>query len=150
MNNPAPDFSLENQHGETVTLSSFRGKNVALVFFPLAFSGTCQGELCELRDNLNAFANDNVEVIAVSIDSKFALRAWADEQGYTFSLLSDRWPFGATAQAYGAFLDDKGIATRATFVIDAEGIVRAEIITEPGQARSLDSYLSAIKELVAA
>src|SRR5690606_26173393 len=135
---------------ETVSLSDYRGKNVALVFFPLAFSGVCQGELCELRDNLSLFSNDDVELLTISIDSKFALRAWAEEQGYQFTLLSDRWPFGAVAREYGVFLEDKGFATRASFLIDGAGVVRAEIIHAPNEARSLAAYTAALQELSAA
>lgn len=148
LNKPAPEFTLENQHGETISLSDFRGKNIALVFFPLAFSGLCQGELCELRDNLNVFEQDDVELVAISIDSKFSLRAWAEEQGYKFQLLSDRWPFGAVAQAYGAFLDDKGFATRASFLIDPAGIVRAELMNAPNEPRSIEAYTRALTALV--
>lgn len=148
LNQPAPEFSAENQHGETVTLSQYRGKNVALVFFPLAFSGICQDELCELRDNFEELSKGTVELIAISVDSKFALRAWAESQGYQFNLLSDRWPTGAIAREYGVFLSDRGIATRATFLIDAEGIIRAEIINSPSEARSLDKYREALTQLV--
>ena len=78
----APDFALVNQFGEQVLLSEFRGrKAVVLVFFPLAFSGTCTGELCELRDNLSLFTNDGVELLGISVDSRHALRAWGEQEG---------------------------------------------------------------------
>jgi mycoredoxin-dependent peroxiredoxin len=147
----APDFELSNQFGQPIRLSDFAGrKSVALVFFPLAFSGTCTGELCELRDNLDLFASDDVELLGISVDSKYSLRAWAEQEGYEFSLLADFWPHGQIAKEYGVFLEDKGFANRATFVIDEGGIIRESFITAPGEARSLDAYRAALEELHAA
>lgn len=144
----APDFELFNQFGERVQLSEFRGKkSVALVFFPLAFSGICSGELCELRDNLSLFTTNEVEVLGISVDSRHALRAWGEQEKYTFDLLADFWPHGAVAKEYGVFLEEKGFANRATFVIDPEGIIRASFITAPGEPRSLEAYRAAIGEL---
>lgn len=141
----APDFALANQFGQTVRLSDFRGvKAVTLVFFPVAFSRTCQGELCELRDNIELFADAGTELVAVSVDSKHALRAWAEEQGYRFTLLADFWPHGEVARAYGAFLEERGYANRATFVIDRDGVIRASFATAPGEARTLEQYREAI------
>jgi peroxiredoxin len=137
----APDFTLVDQHGEPVTLSSFRGsKNVVLLFFPYAFSGTCTGELCTIRDRLPTFDNDNVVTLAVSIDHKFSQRAFADRDGYTFPLLADFWPHGATAQAYGVFAEDKGAALRGTFIIDKAGVVRWSVLHGMGEARDADEY----------
>jgi peroxiredoxin len=147
----APDFELSNQFGELVRLSDFRGrKSVALVFFPLAFSGTCTGELCALRDNLSLFDAEDVELIGISVDSKFTLRAWAEAENYDFSLLADFWPHGEIAKEYGVFLDDKGFANRATFLIDENGVIRESFITAPGEARSLDAYRAALDEMHAA
>jgi len=144
----APDFTLTNQHGQDVTLSSFRGKSaVVLVFYPLAFSGICGGEMCELRDNIAMFRDQRVELLAISVDSRHTLRAWADAEGFDFSLLADFWPHGGVAQQYGVFLDDKGFANRATFVIGPEGVLRAQFVTEPGQPRSLADYRSALDAL---
>jgi len=144
----APDFTLSNQFGETVTLSEFRSvKPVVLVFFPLAFSGTCTGELCELRDNLALFISDDVELIGISVDNKASLRAWAEHENYRFDLLADFWPHGAVAREYGVFLDDKGYANRATFVIDASGVIRSMFVTAPGEPRPLASYVEALAEL---
>ncbi|PZQ87845.1 MAG: peroxiredoxin [Leifsonia xyli] len=145
----APDFDLPNQYGEHIRLSDFRGrKPVALVFFPLAFSSTCTGELCALRDNLEEFRTRGVELIGISVDSKAALRAWAEEEGYDFTLLADFWPHGAVAKEYGVFLEEKGFANRATFLIDVKGIIRASFITAPGQARSLEEYRAALDEML--
>ena len=144
----APDFSLKNQFGETITLSQFTGvKPVVLVFFPLAFSGICTGELCELRDNLAAFEADGIELIGISVDSHFTLRAWGDQEKYTFSLLSDFWPHGGVAQAYDVFVAEAGIANRATFVINRDGTIASSIVTAPGQAREFAAYLEAIKQV---
>ena len=147
-NTQAPDFELVNQFGERIQLSQFRGeKSVALVFFPLAFSGICTGELCELRDNLSLFAASGVELIGISVDSRHTLRAWGEQERYTFSLLADFWPHGAVAKEYGVFLEDRGSANRATFLIDQSGIIRASFISAPGEARSLDAYRAALGEL---
>ncbi|HXD61322.1 MAG TPA: peroxiredoxin [Lacisediminihabitans sp.] len=147
----APDFELANQFGEHVRLSDFRGKKpVALVFFPLAFSSTCTGELCELRDNLSLFAGSDAELLAISVDSKATLRAFADKEGYDFTLLADFWPHGAVAKEYGVFLEHKGFANRASFLIDVHGIIRASFITAPGEARSIEAYRAALAELAPA
>jgi peroxiredoxin len=144
----APDFELSNQFGELIRLSDFRGRRpVVLVFFPLAFTGICTGELCELRDNLPMFASDDVELIGISVDSKASLRAFAEQEGYDFTLLADFWPHGGVAQQYGVFVEERGIANRATFVIDTEGVIRASFVTAPGQARSLEEYTAALEHL---
>jgi peroxiredoxin len=144
----APDFELQNQFGETVRLSQFRGvKPVALVFFPLAFTGVCTGELCELRDNLGVFEQKGVELLAVSVDSKATLRVFAEREGYEFSLLADFWPHGAVAREYDVFLEERGTAGRATFVVDEGGIIRSRFATEAGTPRQLSSYLGALQEL---
>jgi mycoredoxin-dependent peroxiredoxin len=141
----APDFALENQFGQSVRLGDFRGvRPVTLVFFPLAFSRTCEGELCELRDNIALFADAGTELLGISVDSKHALRAWAEEQRYDFSLLADFWPHGEVARAYDVFLEDRGYANRATFVIDQDGVIRASFATRPGEARTLDQYREAL------
>jgi peroxiredoxin len=142
----APDFELSNQHGETVKLSDFRDKKaVVLVFYPLSFSGICTGELCEIRDNISVFQDQKVELLGVSVDSKFVQKQFADHENYQFSLLSDFWPHGQVAQEYGVFLADKGIATRATFVISREGVVVAKFVTSPGEPRSFSDYKRALE-----
>jgi mycoredoxin-dependent peroxiredoxin len=147
----APDFELPNQFGEHIRLSEFRGKKpVALVFFPLAFSSTCTSELCELRDNLSLFKDSGVELIGISVDSKASLRAWAEAEGYDFTLLADFWPHGDVAKEYGVFIEEKGFANRATFLIDIDGVIRASFITAPAQARSLEEYTAALRDLKAA
>ena len=144
----APDFELQNQHGETVRLSdALKSGPVALVFFPFAFSGICTGELCELRDNISAFTDHSVQLMGISVDSKFALKAWAEQERYDFSLLADFWPHGAVAQQYGVFLADNGFANRATFVIGQDSTIKAVFVTEPGQARDFEAYRAALAAL---
>ena len=145
----APDFDLANQFGEHIRLGEFRGKKpVALVFFPLAFSSTCTTELCTLRDNIAMFQSQGIELIGISVDSKATLRAFADKEGYDFTLLADFWPHGEVAKEYGVFLEQKGFANRATFLIDVDGVIRASFITAPGEARSLDEYKAAVHDLL--
>jgi peroxiredoxin len=144
----APDFLLKDQNNQEVRLSDFRGrKNVLLVFYPLAFTGTCQGELCSVRDNLNDFVNDEVQVLTVSVDSPFAHKVWADREGYEFPLLADFWPHGAVAQAYGVFNDERGFANRGTFLVDRDGVVRFAEMNMPGEARDQDAWRKALAQL---
>jgi peroxiredoxin len=141
----APDFTLRNQFGQTVSLAGFRGvTGLTLVFFPLALSRTCQGELCQLRDHPEVFRAADSRLLGISVDSKHALRAWAEEQSYEFPLLSDFWPHGEVARAYGAFLEEPGYAARATFVIDVDGVIRASFATGPGEPRSIQQYRTAL------
>jgi mycoredoxin-dependent peroxiredoxin len=145
---PAPDFSLVNQFGETVSLSSFKGKkNVVVLFYPFAFSGICTGELCALRDDLSAFHNDDAELVAISCDPMYSLKAYGEAEGYSFQLLADFWPHGDVAKSYGVFLEEKGFATRGTFIIDKEGILRWQVVNGPGEARDVADYKEALAAL---
>ncbi len=144
----APDFTLKSQHGEDITLSAFRGEaNVLLVFFPFAFSGICTGELGEIRDNAGVFEGDGVQVLAVSCDHFFANRAFADRDEYAFPILSDFWPHGEVAKAYGTFNDDAGVPNRGTYLIDREGAVRWMVQKGIGEPRDLADYRTAVAEL---
>ncbi|MGQ0842026.1 peroxiredoxin [Actinokineospora sp.] len=144
----APDFTLNDSNKQPVTLSSFQGaKNVLLVFYPFAFSGICTGELCQVRDELAEYSDSNVQVIGVSVDTPFSLKAWADQQGYEFPLLSDFWPHGEVAKTYGVFNEDHGLAVRGTFLIDTEGVVRFVEINGPGEARDQDAWKKAVSAL---
>ncbi len=145
---PAPEFELSNQHGEKVSLASFKGqKNVVVLFYPFAFSGTCTGELCAIRDDLNSFQNDNVQLVAISCDPMFAQRAFSEKENYTFPVLADFWPHGVAAKAYGVFDDARGCAIRGTFVIDKAGVLRWQIVNGLGDARNLADYKVAISAL---
>jgi len=144
----APDFELQDQHGTPVKLSSFRGqKNVVLVFYPLAFSGVCTGELCSIRDNFPEISRDDVQLLTVSVDSGFSHRAWGDAEHYEFPLLSDFWPHGAVAKSYGVFDENMGVATRGTFVIDKNGLVRWKVVNPIPQARDIAEYQKALAAL---
>ena len=144
----APDFELSDQHGEKVSLSSFKGKkNVVVLFIPFAFTGTCTGELCALRDDLAPFQNDNVQLLAISCDSMFTQRIFAEQEGYKYPVLADFWPHGAAAKAYGIFNEELGCAMRGTFIIDKEGILRWQIVNGLGDARNIADYKTAISAL---
>ena len=144
----APDFELKNQYGELVKLSSFKGeKNVVVLFIPFAFTGTCTGELCAIRDDLAAFQNDNVQVLAISCDSPFTQKIFAEQEGYKFPVLADFWPHGAAAKAYGIFNEDLGCALRGTFIIDKSGVIRWAVVNGLGDARNNGDYKAAIAAL---
>ena len=144
----APDFELKDQNGAKVKLSSFKGeKNVVVLFIPFSFTGTCTGELCAMRDDLKPFQNDEVQLLAISCDPMYSNKAFAIQEGYKFPVLSDFWPHGATAQAYGIFNADLGCALRGTFIIDKQGIIRWSVVNGLGDARNNGDYKSAIAAL---
>jgi peroxiredoxin len=143
---PAPDFTLQDQYGQDT--SPVPGRPVLLVFYPLAFSGVCSGELAELSARHPEFADLGAEVMAVSVDSVFALRTWSDREGFPFPLLSDFWPHGGVARAYGVFDPERGTARRGTFLIDAGGVVRWSTLTGFSEPRDVDEYLRRLRELV--
>jgi peroxiredoxin len=146
--NLAPDFQLKDQHGSPVTLSGLRGKkNVVLVFYPLAFSGVCSSEMRGMRDSFPEANRDDVELLTVSVDSVYAHRKWADLENYEFGMLSDFWPHGAVAKSYGVFDEARGLATRGTFIIDKNGVVRWKVVNAIPQARDLADYQKALAEL---
>lgn len=145
---PAPDFALRDQHGQTVRLSDLRGrKAVLLVFYPWAFSGVCGGELTALQAALDDLVADDLEVLTVSTDSMYALRAFADQQGFTFPMLSDFWPHGEVAEAYGVLHPEIGIALRGSFLVDRDGAVRWTVVKGITDARDVDDYRKAIADL---
>lgn len=141
---PAPAFSLLDQHGRTVTLDSFAGVAVLLVFIPFAFSDTCTNELVDLRGAADLLGSDEVKVVVISCDSIYTLKAWAESHAYDGGILADFWPHGEAARAYGVFNADKGLANRGSFLIDATGIVRWVIVSSLGRARDLDDYRAAL------
>lgn len=146
---PAPEFTLKDQNGNDVALADFRGKQaVALVFYPFTFTGVCEGELCRIRDDYSQFENAGVQVLAISCDSRHAQRVWAEQQGFNFPVLSDFWPHGAVAKAYGVFNEELGCAIRATFLIDRDGVIIDEFRTDSlGTAREADRYTEALAKL---
>lgn len=145
----APEFTLKDQQGNEVSLASFRGERaVVLVFYPFTFSGICEGELCSLRDDLSSFETNAAQVLAISCDSRHSQRVWSEQQGYTFPVLSDHWPHGEVARAYGVFNDAFGCANRATFVIDRGGVI-VDAFTTPDLATPRDpaAYAAALAKL---
>jgi peroxiredoxin len=144
----APDFALKDQNNQLVRLADFGSrKAVLLVFYPLAFTGTCQGELSEARANLSDYVNETVQLVTVSVDSVYSHKVWADREGFEFPLLADFWPHGAVAQAYGVFNSAAGFANRGTFLIDRDGVIRFAEMLGPGGARDQKAWLAALAEL---
>jgi peroxiredoxin len=145
---PAPDFQLRDQFGQEVTLSSFAEKKaVALVFFPWAFSNVCTSEMAGIRDRLADFLTFDTEVLAISTDPTYSLRVFADTDGLNFPLLSDFWPHGAVASAYGVFDAELGVAQRSSFVIDRRGIIRWSVHNALPDGRDLEEHLAHLHHL---
>lgn len=145
---PAPDFELRDQTGQPVRLSDYRGKKaVVLVFYPFAFTRTCESELCGIRDRIEVFRNDDVETMTVSVDSPAVLRAWAAREGFEFTLLADFWPHGEVARTYGVFNEHVGAAERGTFVIDRDGTLIYKEHSGIGEHRDLDQWEAALREI---
>lgn len=142
---PAPDFTLRDQNQQPVTLSDYRAaKNVLVVFFPLAFTGICQGELDRLRDHLPDYENDDSVALAISVGPPPTHKIWATQSGFLFPVLSDFWPHGAVSQDYGVFNDDTGFSNRGTFVIDRSGVIRFAEMKQPGESRDQQLWLDAL------
>ena len=141
---PAPDFTLVDQEGESWTLSDKRGRNLVLVFYPLDFSPTCTGELKELAATADRYEAAGAEVVGISVDSRWTHRAFRRDEGLAATLLADFNPKGEVARLYGAYLDALGFADRATFVIDSAGVVRHVTRTSPRESRDADEYLAAL------
>ena len=144
----APDFELADQDRKPVRLSSFRGeKNVVLVFYPLAFTGVCQAEMCAIRDSIEDFSGDDVVTLAISCDSTAVHKKWAEEQGYTFPLLADFWPHGEVARSYGVLNEDIGLALRGTFIVDKTGHVAYKVVNAIPDARDQQEYKKVLASL---
>jgi peroxiredoxin len=144
----APAFSGTDQHGEAVSLEGYAGTPVLLVFYPFTFTGICEGELCRLRDDHSQFEAAGVQIVAVSCDPAPSQKRWAEEQGWTFPVISDFWPHGAIAQAYGVFNEERGCAWRATILIGADGTVVDTFSTDSlGTPREAERYTEALAKL---
>lgn len=142
----APEFTLKDYNNQKVSLSSFQGRApVLLVFYPFAFSGLCTGELCRLRDDFSSF--EGVQVLGVSVDTPYSLKVWAEQENFQFPLLSDFWPHGGVAQAYGVFNEAAGMANRGTFLVGEDGVVRFAEINHPGEVRDQEAWKKAITSL---
>jgi mycoredoxin-dependent peroxiredoxin len=145
---PAPDFTLSDQNGRAVTLSTFRdARNVLVVFFPLAFTAICQGELSEIQDHLSDYVNADTATLAISVGPPPSHKVWATQSGFTFPVLSDFWPHGAVAKEYGVFNDASGFANRGTFVVDHSGVIRFAECKQPGEPRDQQVWTDALAAL---
>ena len=149
LGSPAPDFTLRDQFGQDVTLSSYRGqKAVALVFYPYAFSGVCTGEMAGIRDRLAEFMTFDSEVLAISCDPKYALRAFADSDGLNFPLLSDFWPHGAVCRAFDVFDERVGSPRRSSYVVDKAGMLTWAVHHDNPEGRDLDEHVRQLRAVV--
>ncbi len=148
----APDFLLFNSDKQKVSLAEQHGKNVVLLFFPLAFTSVCTAELCNVRDNISLYNNANAQVFGISIDSVFVLDKFKAEQNLNFPLLSDfnkeaAKAFGVLYETFPAF-EMQGVSKRAAFVIDKEGVVRyTEICASPGDQPNFAAIQQTLSEL---
>ena len=146
----APEFTLKNADMENVSLTDFSGKKVVLLFVPLAFSGPCTQELCDISASIIAYDDLGAQVLGISVDSPFSLKAWAEKEGITIPLLSD---FNKeVSAAYGAQFDDllglKGVAKRSAFVLDGEGVIRyASVSDDPKQFPDFEAIKACLQTL---
>lgn len=147
----APDFKLFNTEKKEISLSDYKGKNLVILFFPLAFTGVCTAELCSIRDNYNIYTSLNAEVVGISIDSLFSLGKFKAEQSYNFDLLSD---FNkTTAKAYDSLYETFGfgmigVTKRSAFVIDKNGVIQyAEILEDAGKQPNFDAIKACLEGL---
>jgi peroxiredoxin len=139
---PAPDFTLPSTIGEKVTLSDYRGKkNVVLLFYPLDFSPVCSAENKQCAEMLPAKGAGEVQVLGISVDSLWAHKAFAAQQGISYPLLADFHPKGAVAQMYGVYLADKGLSARTAFIIGRDGKVKEIIRSDIPVARDIGKLL---------
>ena|SRR5687767_7683553 len=147
----APDFSLYDSEKNKLTLSSLQGQNVLLLFFPLAFTGTCTKELCSVRDNISLYNNAHAKVLGISVDSLHTLAKYKAEQNLNFSLLSDfnkeaSASYGVLYQVFGYNM--RGVSKRAAFVIDKAGIIRyAEVLENAGELPDFDTINQTLTNL---
>jgi peroxiredoxin (alkyl hydroperoxide reductase subunit C) len=148
LGSPAPELTLRDQHGDPLTLSRLvTDRHALLVFFPFAFSSICTGELLEIQLNVDEFVNETVQVVGISCDPRYALRAWAAQEGYRFPLLSDFWPHGEVSRAYGVFDEASGMAVRGTFLVDPSMTVRWSLVHGPGEERPIGLLHEAVRDL---
>ncbi|HEY2798808.1 MAG TPA: peroxiredoxin [Thermoanaerobaculia bacterium] len=139
---PAPDFTLPSTVGDKVTLSDYRGKkNVILLFYPLDFSPVCSGETKACGQMLPSSGGDGVEVLGISVDSIWAHRAFAAQQGITYPLLADFQPRGAVAEKYGVYLPEKGISARTAFIVGKDGRIKEIVASDIPVARDIQALL---------
>lgn len=141
----APGFTLLNQHREPVSLDDLRGARSVIVFMPFAFTRTCEGELCQIRDEYAMFNQADARVVAITCNTLHANRVWSEQQGFQFDILSDFWPHGAVARDYETFNEAYGYAERTTYFLDADGVITAATRSDHlGEARDFDAYRAAL------
>lgn len=141
----APDFTLFDTNRNQVSLGDLAGQPTLVMFFPFAFSGTCTGEICELRDNRERVAEAEANVVAITCDALPANKAWAESNEFDYPVLSDFWPHGAAARAFGAFNEKVGCANRVSFLIDEDGIIQDVFASAAlGEARDFEAQMAAI------
>lgn len=141
----APDFELLDEEGKPTRLSSFRGRNVVILFFPAAFSPICTQELKQIAGRRNDYDREDAAVIGVSVDNRWSLKAFKRDESLTATLLSDFHPKGNVAQKYGVFIGETGYAKRGTFIVDRDGVLRGISVKEPKEARSEEDYLNLLR-----
>ncbi len=145
---PAPPFELRDTEGNMVNLDSLKGRKTLIVFIPFPFTGTCEMELCTLRDHLAELNDLDANVVAITTDTHFANAEWSKKNQFGFAVLSDFWPHGAVTEAYGTFDPRVGAANRSTYVLDENGIVRNIIATESRKfAREYEDYVKALESI---
>jgi peroxiredoxin len=141
----APDFTLLNQNREPVSLDDLKGSRSVIVFIPFAFTRTCEGELCQIRDEYSVFNESAAKVVAITCNTFHANRVWIDQQGFQFDILSDWWPHGAVSREYDTFNEGYGYAERTTYFLDEDGIITGVSRSDSlGEARDFDDYLRAL------
>jgi len=147
----APDFTLTSDEKKEIKLKDYQGKNVVLLFFPLAFTGVCTTELCTMRDDIGTYSGLNAEILAVSVDSPFSLEKFKAEQKLNFPLLSD---FNKDAsKAYDTIYETfafgmQGVSKRSAFVIDGKGVIQyAEVLENAGEIPNFGAVQEALKNL---
>ena len=142
----APDFTLYNIDREPVSLDDLRGGKALVVFIPFPFTGTCEGEVCAIRDRMSELNELDARVVVITTTPLPSNKAWADQNGIEYPVLSDFWPHGEVTKAYEAFDDRVGAATRRSFILDADGVIRAIVETDTrAVARPFDEYVRALQ-----
>ena len=145
---PAPAFSLMDQDRNIVHLDDLRGKKALIVFIPWPFTGICDDEACAIRDRLTRLNDLDAHAVVITCHAVPVAKRWADENGFTFPVLSDFWPHGTVAAEFGAFNENVGVANRMSFVLDSDGIVRSIIDSGSlGTAREFAAYTGALAEI---
>jgi mycoredoxin-dependent peroxiredoxin len=142
---PAPDFKLRDTQNNEVSLSDLKGSKAIIAFIPFPNTGICDGEACALRDDYTELSKDGSKVVIISCHARPLLGMWVAQHNITFPVLADFWPHGAVAQAYGCFNDQLGVSMRASYVLDANGVVKEIIQTGSlGEARDEAAYAKAL------